>query len=87
MNGISLYQNKNFVREKGFNYASETFHKVIDERGWSTFCKQLIKICALILKEFYVKLNKKVETDIYVWGKRVHLKVDEIHKALWSRAG
>lgn len=82
---VRYIKNKNFVKEKGFSYAGETFQKVNDERGWNTFCEKPTKTCALIVKEFYVNLNGKVENDIYVRGKQVHLNIDEIHKDMsWS---
>lgn len=43
--------------------------------------KQPIKACAPIVKEFYANLNEKFRNDIYIWGKKVHLNVNEIHKA------
>lgn len=63
---VNIRKDKNFMKEKGFSYASEAFQRVINARGWKLFCKQPVKACALIVKEFYTNLNEKSGNNIYV---------------------
>ena len=62
-------QQRDFIRERGFNMLISPFQEVIESKGWHLLCKHKAPGLVDMVKEFYANMVGMKEKTVYVRGK------------------
>ena len=62
-------QKKDFIGERGFKKFISLFKEVIEKRGWRIICQHTPSGFVALVREFYVNMLDKKQTQCYVRGK------------------
>ena len=74
---------KGFVSERGFGKLISPFSKIIEKRGWESFCAHTVPGFSALAREFYANMVGMREDTVYVRGVWVpfgHKRINEMFK-------
>ena len=74
-------RNKGFIGERGFGKFVSPFAEIIENRGWSLFCKHKPPGFAAVVREFYPNMIDMKEDSVFVrgiWVLMGHERINEV---------
>ena len=73
---------KGFIGERGFGKFASPFAKIIENRGWSLFCKHKPLGFATVIREFCANIIDMKEDSVFVRGILVPIGHERINEVL-----
>ena len=61
-----ISKNRSFIKEKGFHYPDDFFHKTIVNNGWRALCQPPRSSATIVVREFYANLASHILKRVQV---------------------
>ena len=76
----TIYKNRSFIKEKGFNHPDDFFRKTIATKGWRALCQPPRLAAMSVVREFYANLASHVIKKVQVEGVLVDFSAESINQ-------